>query len=391
MDAAETAAACELAAQVVAETTTMVEGVHRSILQRVRRALPGPDVTMDAVELPTRGVYAVVRASALGIGHAAATAAGVAVSQQSPSAAGSPRGAAWLAGITAALGDQIDSDPRLQALSPQLSFYDDGKPVAPGELPLPGAAAAVFLHGLAGTELTWSRWYREALAEQDVASLFVRYNSGRSIHENGRDLAALLSQLCAAHPGLQRLILVGHSMGGLIACSAVSQGAEEPWVALTTDIVTLGTPHRGAALEKVAAIALAGLAVVPESRPIAEFGNRRAAGIKDLRHGALLAEHWDGKHPDSVLWDSVLRSEPVHAPKPPHIRLHAVVASLGERGSLLGAVLGDGLVRSGSASARFADDGEAHLVRLHGTGHMSLLRHPEVAELLTAVAVRGAA
>jgi len=53
-----------------------------------------------------------------------------------------------------------------------------------------------------------------------VTPLYLRYNSGLHISQNGRALAALLDRLIEQHPGIDRLTLVGHSMGALIARSA---------------------------------------------------------------------------------------------------------------------------------------------------------------------------
>ena len=118
----------------------------------------------------------------------------------------------------------------------------------------------------------------------------------------------------------------------------------------------------------------------PESAPIATFGNRRAAGIKDLRHGAIMGHHWMDLHPDEVLWDTT-----EDLPLPDHVRHHAVVASMGKPGGLLGKILGDGLVREKSASGRGAEADRANVFRLHRTGHMTLLRHPQVGGLICEV------
>ena len=43
---------------------------------------------------------------------------------------------------------------------------------------------------------------------------------------------------------VRRIVFVGHSMGGLVAHSALAQSdLDEPWTDVTTDTVTLGTPH----------------------------------------------------------------------------------------------------------------------------------------------------
>src|SRR5436309_1398051 len=56
--------------------------------------------------------------------------------------------------------------------------------------------------------------------------VYVRYNSGRHVSENGRSIDELLEALVAAWPvEVGRIALVGHSMGGLVARSAAYEGA----------------------------------------------------------------------------------------------------------------------------------------------------------------------
>ncbi|MDT0496259.1 hypothetical protein RM530_02610, partial [Algiphilus sp. W345] len=56
----------------------------------------------------------------------------------------------------------------------------------------------------------------------DCSVLYLRYNSGRHVSENGRELARLLEVLVAQWPSpLREIDLIGHSMGGLLCCRAV--------------------------------------------------------------------------------------------------------------------------------------------------------------------------
>ena len=95
----------------------------------------------------------------------------------------------------------------------------------------------VFLHGLAGWEGSWwgrhrdgevPRSYGDELHESlGVTPLYVRYNTGRRIADNGADLAETLDRLVAAWPvPPTSLTLVGHSMGGLVIRAACHAGAE---------------------------------------------------------------------------------------------------------------------------------------------------------------------
>src|SRR5262249_52280699 len=104
--------------------------------------------------------------------------------------------------------------------------------------------ACVFVHGLCCTEREWFRdgeSYGTRL-EKDLGwtPLYVRYNTGLHIADNGRALARLLDGLDA-----EEIVLIGHSMGGLVARSAAAIGVRKP-----TQVICIGSPHLGAPLEK---------------------------------------------------------------------------------------------------------------------------------------------
>src|SRR5208282_3568035 len=82
---------------------------------------------------------------------------------------------------------------------------------------------AVFAHGLAETEDSWQRggdcvpYGQQLRAEFGFTPVYLRYNSGRHVSDNGKDLAGLLDALVAAWPvSVDELLLAGHSMGGLV-------------------------------------------------------------------------------------------------------------------------------------------------------------------------------
>jgi hypothetical protein len=98
----------------------------------------------------------------------------------------------------------------------------------------------------------------------------------------------------------------GALLGGLVARSACLAGAAagQSWVGLVSDLVTLGTPHRGAPLEKLAHVAAWGLGLASETQPLAEWLDARSVGIKDLRIGAITQQDWEGIDPESLLWEA---------------------------------------------------------------------------------------
>ncbi len=147
----------------------------------------------------------------------------------------------------------------------------------------------VFVHGLCLHEQSWQSPAHAAFVDHMQAAGFgvahVRYNSGLAIAENGSRLAALLEKADAS-----RMVLVGHSMGGLIIRSALHQAQEArlDWPAQLTHVVALGSPHQGAEAERLGNYANRLLTLTPWSAPLARLGNLRSEAIRDLRFGNLL-------------------------------------------------------------------------------------------------------
>jgi pimeloyl-ACP methyl ester carboxylesterase len=150
----------------------------------------------------------------------------------------------------------------------------------------------VLVHGLCETEAAWSIRAREhggtyasrVLEPLGATPVTIRYNTGRSIADNGAALSALLDELVATWPvPVERLALIGHSLGGLVIRAAAGHGAR--WPELVDATVSLGSPHRGAPLAQAAGLASRVLALVPESRPFGAVLDARSAGIKDLARG----------------------------------------------------------------------------------------------------------
>lgn len=170
----------------------------------------------------------------------------------------------------------------------------------------------LFLHGLCMSEYGWRRgefeefetWCRQHWlpAKCGARTAHLRYNSGRHISVNGRELAALLENL-VHEEGIENLVLIGHSMGGLLirsACHyALETGGAMQWPARVSHIAMLGTPHLGAPLERIGNLANGLLKISPYSTPLAHIGDLRSAGIKDLRFTNLVDEDWqDVAHDD---------------------------------------------------------------------------------------------
>ncbi|MCW2996178.1 MAG: hypothetical protein JWQ18_3673, partial [Conexibacter sp.] len=256
------------------------------------------------------------------------------------------------------------------------------------------ARPVVFVHGLMESDAAWGiragerggTYATRVLPEVGGTAVTIRYNSGLHVSENGRALAALLEALVDAWPvPIERLALVGHSMGGLIVRSAGHAAAarEDRWPSLVDTTISLGTPHLGAPLEQAAHFATWALGTLPEGRPVAAILAARSSGIKDLRHGRLVDAEWETLDPDA------LRGfERAEVPLLAGARHHVVAATLTESPDHpLARVIGDLLVLTPSAhglegrrrTIAFEEESYRHV---GGHDHFDLLNSPALDGLL---------
>jgi pimeloyl-ACP methyl ester carboxylesterase len=205
--------------------------------------------------------------------------------------------------------------------------------------------------------------------------VYLHANTGLHISANGRELAARLEDLVKAWPTkLEDLTLVGHSMGGLIARSAIhlAEGERLAWRRSLRALVCLGTPHHGSPLERVGNVFETLLGVSRYSAPFSQLGHLRSAGVTDLRYGLVLDEHWQGTNRFALRADS---RTPL--PLPEGV---ACFALAGTTASTKRARLpGDGLVPVDSALGRHARRAltlafpPAHQSIAFATDHLALL------------------
>lgn len=328
--------------------------------------------------------------------------------------------------LNGALGDQLAArhDPR----AIQMSFRRAGRDVPVAELALSEKRqkTVVFIHGLMGDELIWqtgfqdgpgSRRYGPRLAEDaHVRTLYLRYNTGLHLSENGRALHALLSELVATYPeAIGELVLIGHSMGGLIIRSAghyASRGYEletmnceltnaadstthtsklithnSNWLPHLRSVFMLGTPNDGSWLEQNSHFTerlLNRINIFP-TRFLSRALNQRSNGIKDLRQAILVDEDWQDAHATDLLPP---RTE---VPPLPGVAYHVLLGSW-LRTTLPTAVreyFGDGLVGTGSArgtvfgaEAKLPPGTSVRSAVFSQQHHGGLLNHPEVYQYL---------
>lgn len=251
----------------------------------------------------------------------------------------------------------------------------------------PSGRVAILVHGLCLGDLQWHRRGHDhgaALARDlGYTPVYLHYNTGLHVSSNGRAFAGLIEVLLEQWPvTVKELVIIGHSMGGLVSRSACHYGAlaGHDWPRRLRKLVFLGTPHHGAPLERGGHWVDVILGVSPYTAPFARLGKIRSAGVTDLRHGNLLDEDWEGH--DRFEHAQDLR-HPVPLPK--RVQCYAIAATTGNRaGDLSDRVLGDGLVPVESALGRHADSRLALSIPKsrqwvgYGMNHLDLLSHPEV-------------
>ncbi|HLA64893.1 MAG TPA: hypothetical protein VK610_10730 [Rhodothermales bacterium] len=365
------------AASGTGATARSVEEVHRTIARvpfRVLRRIPVVSLVARLVERVHDAIVGMVYGGIRG-GSGAAGRAAQDVTRRAGRPVEEPGGGpiGLAAGVRSALlgshGDTLAA--AANPLATSLTFYagDGGEPLTPDGLrvllPAHGARLCVFVHGICMDESAWwlgareEGWggtYGDRLQEKlGYTPLYVRYNTGLRLAENGRALAVGLEALVrACADRVEEVVIVGHSMGGLIAhdacTAAIAQG--HGWVAKTRMAVTLGSPFRGSPLAKAGYVATEALKAVRVTAPLGRLADARSAGVQDLLHD-------QGRGCGAVPFYSISGSLRVHRARGP------------------GRVLGDGLVPVASATP--ADlPGRALTAHFDGVGHLRLLNEPRV-------------
>lgn len=358
-----------LAVDGVAGTSHLVEQLHSTI---AGTAVPlGPPARSG-----TRGITGLVYRSVRGINALVGASIDRAAS---PIVARLPRPGPsevrehWLAVVNGVLGDHLAASSNPLAID--MSFRLGGEPLIlehgalAGRIEAPSGRLLIAAHGLCMNDLHWhpSDLPGRLGRRLGLTPVNLHYNSGRSIDDNGRAFAGLLESLVASWPvAVSEIVIVGHSMGGLLARSAYAHGLlrGDRWPALLRAMAFLGTPHHGSPVERAGHAVDRFLGTSPYSAPFVQLGAMRSAGITDLRHGMPT-----GGLPGENLGK---------------VQCFALAATArGRFGRLSGERYGDGLVPVDSALGRHADPErdlaipETNRRVIAGAGHLGLIHHPD--------------
>jgi hypothetical protein len=376
--------ATRLAVEATRGVTDLVEAMHLELAG-------GPRILGRPLETParlvTRPVYGTIRHVTRLVG------AGIdaALARLAPLLGGSVPGLerdTLLAALNGVLGDHLAESGNPLAIEMRMRHRGHPLEIERRALrqALPQAAGKVLLlvHGSCLSDRHWARSGHDhgaALARHlGFTPVYLHYNSGLHISTNGRAFAALLERLVTAWPTpIDDLVIVAHSMGGLVSRSACHYGevAGHVWRRKVRALVCLGSPHHGAPLERGGHWVDLLLGASRYSAPLARLGRIRSAGVTDMRFGYVLDEHWEGRDRFAHARDGRTPLE-----LPAGVECYTIAATKATRRG--GRRTSDGLVPVESALGRHPRPEltlgfpEANQWIAHGMGHLDLLGRPEV-------------
>ncbi len=288
------------------------------------------------------------------------------------------------------LGDYLIEQHNPLALP--MVLYDHYGSLQRGEL---AGRIVIFVHGLGMNHLNWSDRKYGGIGERLLAQrdhnimLYLNYNSGRRISANGRSLANLLQELVQRNPKIVSIDLIGHSMGGLVARGALFYGKQNlhDWMHRVNNLVCIGSPHHGAALERFSHTLQEKLRHLPVVKILSYAFNIRSNGILDLRHGSVRDDDWEHLQARIGLLDD--KRKP--APLPSYINTFLIAGTVESQNIQNKAlnILGDYLVSVKSAlgvhpNPRFQlKVPESHKAIFYGLNHFEIQYHSVVAEQIT--------
>ena len=366
----------------------LVEAMHRNIAQRA-----APIGTEPAGNM--RGITGVVYRSIRGVTRVVGGGLDLLLGQLLPlierkfgdeTAVSSNEREAIHAALNGVLGDYLAETGNPLAIRMQFRRNGLALPLTKAKLSsaLPDCTGkvVVLVHGLCMNDRQWAR------ADADIGTMLARdagytpiylhYNSGLHISSNGKAFADLLERLIKQWPQpVAELVIVGHSMGGLVARSACAAAHHDRqrWLGVLRKMIFLGTPHHGTPLERGGNWIDIVLGVSPYTAPFARLGKVRSAGITDLRHGNLSDADWQGR-------DRFARSRarPLNVPLPAKVKCYFVAASKSQGSD----ESSDGLVPVASAlgehsnAARSLAAAKTRQFIARGLNHFDLLNDAKV-------------
>ncbi|MFO0846183.1 MAG: hypothetical protein U0797_28035 [Gemmataceae bacterium] len=306
---------------------------------------------------------------------------------------------------------KLDADGYLGFLRPDSLGAKAGlhtlEPYEPGKIPV------ILVHGLLGSPTTWAPMFNDLQADPEVRKRFqfyvFFYPTANPYLETAADLREELGKMRDAldpkrqDPALDDMVVVGHSMGGLVSRLLTIDGGDDFWQAVSTrpldDLkleaqtraelrntfyfgrqqnvtraVFLATPHRGSKIGASAVGRLgAWMAGIPE-----EMSKLKADIVQENPDLAKT------RHPQKVTSVDLLAPDApelqliAHRPRPAGVQYHSVVGVTGRSVLLFERLFGGGYRQPSDGVVPYAS---AHLddvasERVVDADHYHVHHHP---------------
>ena len=276
------------------------------------------------------------------------------------------------------------------------------QPYEPGKIPV------LMVHGLWSSPMTWMEMFNDLRSQREIRQRyqfwFYLYPTGQpfwlSAAQLRRDLVRVRETLDPMHqePALDQMVLIGHSMGGLVSHMQTIQSGEDYWRLVSNEpfwqikadekakkkleetyffqpspsirrVVMIGTPHRGSTYSDQTTKWLLAKLMQPIKR-LADMQQELYANNPGAFPGRSLLNvdtSIDSLSPNSPVFPVMLAAR-----RPPWVKYHSIVGLL-PKDSWLGKLSaeGDGVVSR--ESAHF--DGAASEITV-AASHVAVHTHP---------------
>lgn len=245
------------------------------------------------------------------------------------------------------------------------NFFLPNRPEAAGQLTMsepyqPGKIPVVFIHGLISSRTVWAEIFNELRASPELLDRYqfwsFQYSTGAAFVRSAGELRSQLTALAEHYdphgedPALRQTVLVGHSMGGMIARLLTAYSGEEAWNGLANlplelvatneftrgrlaqqlffdphplvdRVVMIAAPHQGSALAG-RALGRLGSALIEQDNPeLEQLLTDNQGGFKLDQRGSL---------PNSI--DLLDPEQPFlkvlsGLPLSPHVHYHSIIGT----------------------------------------------------------------
>ena len=186
----------------------MHEGIAERVFDSVGEIAAPVRLIHDGI---THRVYAGLGGALASAVRAGARAISLRRPPEAPSIERAPAGRVAIGALNGAFGDRLEREH--SPLAVRMTVRRGGQAVdldvdsVRAAFPDATARLVVFMHGLCETEGAWALWSRRHVpygprlrVELGYTPVYIRYNSGRHVSDNGRDLARLLDELTSVWP-----------------------------------------------------------------------------------------------------------------------------------------------------------------------------------------------